>query len=102
MAKSVAKTYGQALFDLGIEDGSIESYAQQAQTICSLFKENPELLKFLTHPEIAKEEKIATIEKCFKGRVDDALTGFMVVVIKAGRQAVIEGIFAYFLDTVKS
>ena len=58
MAKSVAKTYGQALFDLGIEDGSIESYAQQAQTICSLFKENPELLKFLTHPEIAKEEKI--------------------------------------------
>jgi len=102
MAKLVDKTYGQALFDLGLEDGKIEAYAQQIETVRSLFKENPELLKLLVHPQIKKEEKIDVIEKCFKGRVDDAVTGFMVIVVKAGRQAEFEHIFSYFLDAVKA
>ena len=31
MAKLVDKTYGQALFDLGIEDGKIDEYAKQVE-----------------------------------------------------------------------
>lgn len=102
MAKLVDKTYGQALFDLGMEDGKIDEYAQQIETIRSLFNENPNLLKLLVHPKITKEEKVDVIEKCFKDKVDDAVTGFMVIVVRAGRQADFESIFEYFLDAVKA
>lgn len=102
MAKLVDKTYGQALFDLGIEDGKIDEYAKQVEVIRSMFHENPDLLKLLLHPQITKEEKVDVIETCFKGKVDDAVTGFMVIVVKAGRQGDFESIFSYFLNAVKA
>lgn len=102
MAKLIDRAYGQALFDLGLEDGRLADYAQQIEVIRSLFAENPELVKLLTHPQIAKEEKIAVIENCFGGKVDDAITGFLTIVVKAGRQAELERIFVYFLNAVKA
>ena len=40
----------------------------------------PDLVKLLTHPQIAKEEKIQVIEKIFRGQVSDDLTGFLVLI----------------------
>lgn len=102
MAKVADKTYGQALFDLGLEEDCLDVYASQAAVICALFRAHPEFIKLLNHPGISKEEKISVIENCFKGKVDDALTGFMIIVVKAGRQSALESIFGYFTDSVKT
>ena len=57
MAKLVSKTYGEALFDLGIEEQSLDVLAQEASAVIEAMSENPELLKLLNHPKIVKEEK---------------------------------------------
>lgn len=101
MAKLADRTYGQALFDLSVEEGKVDEYAQQVQFIARAFEENPQLLELLNHPQITREEKLEVLTNCFSGRVADDLTGFLVIIVKAGRQNFIPGIFEYFLDAVK-
>ena len=59
MAKLVSKTYGDALFELALEQNELDSVAEQVDVLAQSFAENPELLKLLTHPKISKEEKIS-------------------------------------------
>ncbi|MBE5939471.1 MAG: ATP synthase F1 subunit delta [Lachnospiraceae bacterium] len=101
MAKIVSKSYGDALFDLSLEKSRIDELYEEAKVILEVFKENEELMKFLTHPKISKDEKIAFAENVFKGRVSDDLVGFLVILIKKDRQSEIKNVFDYFIGRVK-
>ncbi len=101
MAKLAAEVYGEALFDLAVETGSIEPLAEQIKTAELAFVENPEFLELLTHPKITKEEKLSVVESVFKGRVDDAVTGLLTVIVEKGRCAEIPAVFANFLEKVR-
>ena len=41
MAKLAAEVYGEALFDLAVESGSIDTLAEQIKTAELAFSENP-------------------------------------------------------------
>lgn len=101
MAKLVSGTYGEALFDLALENKSLDIIEEEIKAVKEVFKENTELIKFLNHPKITKEEKVAFIENIFKGRVSDDVTGFLVIIIKKGRYDEILEIFDYFLAKVR-
>ena len=101
MAKLVAGTYGEALFDLALENKSLDEIEEEIKAVKVVFKENMELIKLLNHPKITKEEKVAFIETIFKGRVSDDVTGFLVIIIKKGRYDEISEIFDYFLAKVR-
>lgn len=101
MAKLVDKTYGDALFELALEKGQTDTYFEECQGILEILKANDELMKLLTHPKISKEEKIQVIENVFKGRVNDDITGFLVLILKKDRQTMIPEILKYFIDRVK-
>lgn len=102
MAKLVDKTYGDALFNLCMEENKIDKVMAQVDFLDQMFKENPELLDLLCHPQISKEEKIQVIADCFDARLDDALTGFLTVIVNGGRQRFIPEILKYFRERVKS
>ena len=99
MAKLVDKTYGQALFELSVEADSVDEYSRQAGVILTLLDENPDLMALLGHPQISKEEKVEVVLNCFKDRVSDDLTSFLVIIVQAGRQKFIREILMYFLNT---
>lgn len=101
MAKLVSKTYGEALFDLGIEEQSLEMLAQETSVILEAISENPELLKLLNHPKIVKEEKVTVVEQIFKGHVSDTMVGFLVLVVQKDRHNEIQEILTYFLEQVR-
>ena len=101
MAKLVDKTYGDALFELALENGQVNTYFEECQSILQILKENEELLKLFTHPKISKEEKEKVVENVFKGRVSDDITGFLVLILKKDRQTMIPEILEYFIDRVK-
>lgn len=101
MAKLVDKTYGDALFELALEEGQTDTYFEECQSILEILRDNDELMKLLTHPKISKEEKEQVIENVFKGRVSDDITGFLVLILKKDRQTMIPEILKYFIDRVK-
>lgn len=101
MAKLIEGSYGDALFELALEQNNLDSVAEQVDILTQSFAENPELLKLLTHPKISKEEKVSVIENIFKGRFTDDIVGFLVVITEKDRGAEIEGILRYFKAKVR-
>lgn len=101
MAKLVSKTYGDALFELGISENSLDVLFEEAKGLLTVFSENQELIKLLNHPKIVKEEKVMVIENIFKGNVSDNMTGFLTLVIKKDRYNDIMNILEYFITVVK-
>lgn len=101
MAKLVTKTYGEALFELAVETGTVDTVMEEVKVVIEIFKENPELFKLLNHPKISKEEKITVIENIFKGKFSDTIVGFLVLIVDKGRYNEINGIFDCFMYKVK-
>ena len=101
MAKLIEGSYGDALFELALEQNELDSVAEQVDVLAQSFAENPELLKLLTHPKISKEEKISVIENIFKGRFSDDIVGFLVIITEKDRGAEIENILRYFQAKVR-
>lgn len=101
MAKLVSKTYGEALFELAIEENTLEAMAEEVQVVLEVSETNKELIKLLNHPKISKEEKISVIEDCFKGNLSETMVGFLVTIVDKGRYNEITDIFNYFILKVK-
>ncbi len=97
----ISKTYGDALFELALEENAVDSLAEEVQMVLNVLDENEDLMKLLHHPKIVKEEKIKIIQDIFKGRVSDNLTGFLEIIVDKDRYNEIPSIFRFFLDLVK-
>lgn len=100
MAKLIEKTYGEALFSVALENHKVDELKEEADDVRAVFADNEELLKFLNHPNVVKEEKIQVMENIFKGRISGEMLGFLLTVIEKGRQPQLAGIFGYFDELV--
>lgn len=101
MAKLVSKTYGEALFDLAVEEDKLDVISEEVQFVSNTLNENKDLLRLLNHPKITVEEKIKVVESIFKGRLSDTMTGFLVLVAQKGRNGELPDILSYFSKKVK-
>lgn len=48
MAELIDKTYGEALFQLSLEEGKVEQYADEVRSIKEAIAENPEFMVYWT------------------------------------------------------
>ena len=87
MAKQVNTTYGDALFELAVEENRVDSIQEEITELLQILRENGELLQVLTHPEILKEDKEQMLENIFKGRVSNAVMGMLLIVVKNDRSS---------------
>lgn len=101
MAKLISKTYGEALFEIAVEENKMDDFLEEVQAVVQVIKENPELHQLLMHPKISKEEKNSVLESIFKGRISDELTGFLALVIQKERYGELNAILQYFIEKIK-
>ena len=101
MAKLVSKTYGDALFELALEENKMDAFHEEIQAADRIFKENKELQTLMNHPKVNKEEKKEVIKNIFTGRVSDDILGFFLIIVEKGRFGEIDSIFEYFLEKVR-
>lgn len=101
MAKLVSKTYGDALFELALEEDKLDILFEESKGIREVFLSNNELIKLLNHPKIDKDEKIKVMENIFTERASKDFVAFLTIIIKKERQNNIIGILDYFIAAVK-
>lgn len=101
MAKLVSSTYGDALFELALEQNSVDTLFEEANFIRNVFLESEDVLRLFNHPKIRKDEKNAFIENVFKGRVSEDIIGFLHIIVNKDRYSDILPIFEYFIHRVK-
>ena len=58
MAKQVSKTYGSALFEVAVENNTLDTTLEEVLFVKQSFLENEDLTKLLLHPNIELETKI--------------------------------------------
>lgn len=97
----MSKVYGDALFDEAVEKGLLSEWYDEVRALRIIFVENSDLVQFLNHPQIIKEEKMKVVETIFAERLSESLLGFLVIVIEKGRQNDLLAICDYFIDRVK-
>ena len=101
MAKQVSKTYGSALFEVALEQQTLDATLEEVLLVKQTFLENEDLSKLLLHPNIEKEEKTKVIENIYKGKVSDLLTGLMVMMVEKGHQKDFVPVFDYVINAIK-
>ena len=94
MAKRVSSIYGNALFELAVEEKKVDALLSEVQTLQQILLENADLLSLLNHPEVSKIEKLDLLKNIFSGRASDE-------VLEKDRQKDIPKIFEFFVDKAK-
>lgn len=101
MAKLISKTYGEALYELAIEENKVDVLLEEVTVTRDVFANNEDFNKFMNNPRVTKEEKIAVLENSFKGKVSDDITGFLELIAEKGRFGEIISILDFFIAAVK-
>ena len=102
MAKLISKTYGEALFELAVEENKVDVFEQEISAILEILKQNPDFMNLLNHPKIAKEEKLQVMETVFSGKVTKEILGFLNIIVTKERNKDLVSIMEYFLSEVKA
>ncbi len=103
MAKLVSKTYGEALYEIAMQDeaGKGKVLFDEVVGISDILKENPQFDKLMEHPGIPKQEKLEILQQVFKSRVCDELLGFLEVIVSKERYKELPEIIEYFIAKMK-
>ncbi len=101
MAKQVNSTYGDALFDLAVEEKQVDSILEELTALVQVLEENPDLVQLLVHPEVLKEDKLKMIQNIFQGKVSDAVMGTLLIVVKNDRSSELPNICNYVIGKMK-
>ena len=101
MARLISRTYGEALFELAVEEHKEDLFLEESEGLLQILSENPELMKVLKHPKIAREEKVRTLKEIFGGRISEEMMGFLALMVEKDRIGSIEETLTYFIDKMK-
>lgn len=101
MAKLVSKTYGDALFEVAMEEQKADIFLKEAQDILATLEQNPEFDKLMKHPKISKQDKEEIIDKVFDTQVGKEMTGFMKLLVNKERYSELPKIFSHLIDRIK-
>ena len=106
MAKLVSKTYGEALFQLALEEeearnGAAVELLQETLQLREILEDNPKFDGLMKHPGISKTEKLDLIQKTFQGRVSPELYEFLMLTVEKDRYRDLFDILEYFSGKMK-
>jgi len=101
MAKLVSTTYGEALFELALENGTVDELFEEVRGLQKVLADNEEFGRLMAHPKISKEEKASVMESVFHGRISEELLGFLLILLEKDRYTEADAIFDYFSSEVK-
>ncbi len=80
----VAKTYGDALYDLAAEEKISAQLLEETAMLADAFRENPEFIKLLSTPALRKEDRLKVLDDSFGGKVQDHVLNFMKILVEKG------------------
>ena len=52
MAKLISKTYGEALYELALEENKVDSFTEEIRILQQILAENQDLSRLINHPKI--------------------------------------------------
>lgn len=85
MYEYLDRRYALALYEVAERKGKVEEYLQEGREIIELIKNNQEISKILKHPQISTSKKKKIFIEIFKGKINDELLSFILLLIEKDR-----------------
>jgi F-type H+-transporting ATPase subunit delta len=81
--------YARALLMAADKAGGEDSLEDQVRGLRDLLDQSPALRDFLSNPTVAKENKLATVERLFKGKVSPLVWRFLALLVEKYREGML-------------
>jgi len=91
-ASIVARTYAEALFELGERSGLQSAFASWMEELARALDAEPRLARFLDAPRVDVTAKREAVEKALGGSIPEPLLRFLFVVIEKRRAGLLRDI----------
>lgn len=98
MASEIAERYAQGLFELTVEENSVESTKQEVEELLSVTEENPDIQLFFQAVKVAKTEKKNFIDKVFTKMCSHDVVNFLKLLVDKGRISYLEEILNSYVE----
>lgn len=95
---TVARSYAEALFELGDRHGAHDEFALGLNTITSLLDADPRIRAFLETPKIDVARKKLALRGALAEQVSPLFMNFVLVVLQKRRQRLLRSIAAHYRD----
>ena len=89
------------MFELSLEEKKEDLLFEEAKVFLEVIHKDDELIKFMKHPKIVKEEKIKTGKAIFDKKFSREFAGFLMILIQKDRFSEIEKTLEYFIGRMK-
>ncbi len=98
MTGIVEKNYGDALFELILEENAemLKTVQGELASVSEILEKVPEFIKLSKTPTVSAKEKMSIIDETFKGRVSDYTYRFLMILAENGRLEFFGKINRYF------
>lgn len=85
MAEKLEKVYADALFELALEENSLDIVFEEMEFVLQVMNENEDYLKLLSVPTVSENDKKAMLSEAFEEKLCDTVFNFLNVLCDNGR-----------------
>src|SRR5699024_4592165 len=100
----VAKRYADDLFQLSNKKNNFDTVNEQLKVVQEVFNNDKQITKFLSHPCIAKGEKLHLVENVF-GQFEQNVKNFLKLLVERNRidvvSAIIDNFYGFYNEANK-
>lgn len=79
------KRYALALYEVAEEKGKIDEYINELKEIIDVINYNSDFLLIIKHPELSTSKKKDIFESIFKGKIENDVLSFLMILIEKNR-----------------
>lgn len=90
------KEYGEALYELCVEENCAEEVLEQLGTVRDLFQAEPQYPRILQDPALPKEERLHMLDEAFGGSVHSYLLNFLKILCEKSAVEMLPGCVEQF------
>lgn len=85
MYEFLDRRYAQALYDVAASKDKVEKYIEDLTSVVKVIDESADFQRVIKHPEISTKEKKKFFINLFKGRMDEDLLTFLLILVEKDR-----------------
>lgn len=85
MYEYLDRRYALALYKVAEEKDKVEEYLEDLRKICDIIDNNKEFYEVIKYPQISTKQKKKIFNDVFKGKIDEELLSFLLILIEKGR-----------------
>jgi F-type H+-transporting ATPase subunit delta len=103
--EALVRIYTRPLFDLAVENNSLDIVGAEIKTLHELFRQVPLLAEYLNNPGLSQKIKLDVLKNAFDRPWSKFFTNFLDLVMRKSRQEILPDVweaFRQFLDEYNS